>query len=156
MNTAISRMLSDFEHMANQFIGFDSILTRMQSSSFPTLVKYPPCNVVKENDGTYSVELAVAGFKREELEVSISNNELMITGKHEENNESSAEPRYIYRGLSQRNFLRTFPLTENVDVIGATLDDGILRITLKREEPETPPVRKIAIGTSNQQAISAS
>lgn len=155
MNTAISRMLSDFEHMANQFIGFDSILTRMQSPSFPALVKYPPCNVVKEDDGTYSVELAVAGFKQEELEVSVSNNELMVVGKHEEKNESSTNAKYIYRGLSQRDFLRTFPLTENVNVIGATLDNGILKIALKRDEPETPPIRKIAISTPNQPAISA-
>lgn len=145
MNTAISRIMSDFDRLTQQFIGFDTMFDRYTD---PNIAKYPPHNIVKETDGAYSIELAVAGFKREEIDISVSNNELLIRGDHEDNKENgsaAADTKYLYRGLSRRSFLRRFALADGVDVTGATLENGILRVTVKRNAPEVPEVRKIEI-----------
>lgn len=145
MNTVIPRIMSDLDRLTQQFIGFDTIFERFPET---LTTKYPPYNIIKEADGAYSIELAVAGFKREEIDVSISSNELLIRGSHEdtrENGEAAADTKYVYRGLSRRSFLRRFALAENVDVSGASLENGILRVTIKKNTPEVPEIRKIEI-----------
>lgn len=106
---------------------------------------YPPYNVeripaVNGEGETLRITLAVAGFKRDELEVTIADSQLLVRGKQADDKSRN----YLYRGIAARQFTRTFVLAEGIEVKSADLSDGLLAIDLKRHEPERL-VRTIAI-----------
>lgn len=126
------------------FIGVDTMfdmLDRMVDIKSPN---YPPYNIMKIGDNQYVLEMAVAGFRKAEIDVSVANNAIVITGKKE----TETESKYIHRGIGARSFTNTFPLAENVVVKGATMEDGVLQIGLEKVIPEELKPRKIEIGES--------
>lgn len=130
------------------FVGFERIADRVNSASkLAGIQKYPPYNIIKTDENSYIVELAVAGFKKDDIEIELHDGVLTIKGvvqTDEENHE------YLHRGIASRGFERRFTLADTVLVKGADLEQGILTIHLKNVIPEEKKPRKILIGASSQ------
>ena len=126
------------------FVGFDRILDKMHSIN-KNQQNYPPYNIIKADENLYRVEVAVAGFEREELSISVEDGVLVVEGssKRDESPDS-----YIHKGIGTRDFKRTFTLADTVEVIGADLTNGILSVTLENVIPEKKKPRTIEIGGS--------
>jgi len=126
-------------------VGFDRIFERIQAMHQPTdrgTQKYPPYNITKESDTTYIVEMAVAGFTDDSLDIQVKEGILTVEGKVED----STDKEYIHRGIAARAFTRTFTLAETVIVKDAGLENGMLRILLENVIPEEQKPKKIKIG----------
>ena len=126
------------------FIGFDDLFNLLESQPWKaeanTFGTYPPHNVIKIDEDNYTIEFAVAGFKSEDIDLEVMDSVLRITGGKKDERE------YSHKGISSKNFFKTFTLADYVVVTGSTLEDGILSIHLKRELPESKKPRKISIG----------
>jgi molecular chaperone IbpA len=103
---------------------------------------YPPHNIVQLDETNFLIEVAVAGFKQSEIDVELKDNLLTVKG---ERVKEEAEVEYLHKGISNRNFTRTFPLAENVEVRTATVENGILAVKLELVVPEEKKAKKIAI-----------
>jgi len=123
------------------FVGFDHLFNELEHVARHAKDNYPPHNVIKTGESDYLIELAVAGFSRDELTVEVKDRTLTINGEH-----VSKGREYIHRGISTKKFKRTFRLSEHVVVHGADFKDGILAIQLKYVVPEELRPRKIPIG----------
>lgn len=126
-------------------VGFDNIFNELlRLNAQQTNVNYPPYNLVKHNEDKFTIELAVAGFRDSEIEITVENGTLIVKGNQEQSTlDETVE--YVHKGISARQFARTFPLADHVEVLGATLEHGILSITLERRVPEEQKPKKIAI-----------
>ena len=125
----------------SSFVGFDHLFNELEHVTRHAQDHYPPHNILKTGDTDYLIELAVAGFSRDELNVEVKDRTLTVTGEHK-----SKGREYIHRGISTKKFKRTFRLSEHVNVNGADLVDGVLSIELKYVVPEALRPRKIEIG----------
>lgn len=123
------------------FVGFDHMLDELDRAARHANDHYPPHNIVKLGDHDYLIELAVAGFKRDEIEVEVNDRTLSVKGEHVKEGRE-----YIHKGISAKKFHRTFRLSEYVQVHGADIQDGVLAIQLKVVLPEEKRPRKITIG----------
>lgn len=142
MNTLTKFDLTPF-HRAT--VGFDrvfDILDRQFANSVST--SYPPYNIIKESEDSYKVEIAVAGFKEDELDITVKDYVLTVTGE-QKRDEGTEGLTYLHKGISARNFTRTFTLSDHVEVKGATVQNGLLIISLEREVPEEAKPKKIQI-----------
>lgn len=126
------------------FIGFDNVLNKL-SSVAPGQTNYPPYNILKTDENFYQLELAIAGFSRDDLEIEVKDGTLTVSGKKE----NEEDNKYLHKGISTRAFRRTFTLADTIIVNGADLVDGILTIELENVIPEEKKPRKIAIGGSS-------
>jgi molecular chaperone IbpA len=125
-------------------IGFDRIFNDMDRRfSNQNSTNYPPYNVEKINENTYEISIAVTGFNKNEVHVSLEGNHLSIKGERLREEDPSAE--YLYRGLALRDFERVFTLAEHMKVCGAKIKNGILSIQIEREIPESMKPRVINI-----------
>jgi molecular chaperone IbpA len=113
-------------------IGFDSILDElMRVNAQQTNTNYPPYNIVKHSEDAFAIELAVAGFREGDINITLEKNVLTIKGQQTESlDELEKEVEYVHRGISARNFDRVFTLADYVEVIGAKAENGILTIEL--------------------------
>lgn len=138
----------DLPNLANQLhrhsIGFDQMFDQLNRTFANSKANgnYPPHNVVKLDDNHYVIELAVAGFKEDEIDVELKDNVLTVKG---EQTKTDNVIEYLHKGISTGNFVRTFPLAENVEVRAATVTNGILAIALEHVVPEEKKAKKIAI-----------
>ena len=132
----------DFSPLYRSFVGFDRLADLLDSAQAETATGYPPYNIERTGDNEYLIEIAVAGFKPDELDIQAKESVLTITGRKAE---ASGERRFLHRGLAERNFERRFQLAEYVVVTDAKLADGLLQVHLKRELPEALKPRRIAI-----------
>ena len=135
------------------FIGFDRMIDRMRSQT-PGQTNYPPYNIVKTSDDEYELQLAIAGFTYDDLDVELKEGVLTITGDKNFGRSSLPEDttHYIHRGISARNFRRTFTLSDTIVVNGASLENGILTVELEDVIPEEKKPRKIEISGGNNEA----
>ena len=140
------RSTFDFAPFRRSTVGFDRLFDMLENStSGGNGENYPPFDLIKAGDNEYRIELAVAGFKPEEIDITAQQNVLIVTGrKNEETQEEGSN--YIYRGIANRSFERRFALADHIQVTGADLKDGLLSIELVREIPEAMKPRKISIG----------
>lgn len=122
-------------------IGFDQLFQEFDSINKENSNVYPPHNVVKLDEDRFVIELAVAGFAESELDIETIENSLVITGEKSEKDERE----YAHRGISARKFTRRFTLAEHVIVSGASLQNGILSVSLEKQVPEEKKPRKIVI-----------
>lgn len=122
-------------------IGFDQLFQEFDSIQKENTTVYPPHNVVKLTEDSYVIELAVAGFSEPELDIETIENSLVITGEKSDKDERE----YAHKGISARKFTRRFTLAEHVVVSGASLQNGILSISLERQVPEEKKPHKIII-----------
>lgn len=127
-------------------VGFDTIIDELQRVSNQR-DNYPPYNVVKHDDDHFTIEVAVAGFQEGDINITVEKNILTIKGEQaiKVYQEDETQPEYLHRGISSRNFVRTFPLAEHVEVIGAKAENGILMVELERQVPEEQKPKSIAI-----------
>ena len=123
-------------------VGFDNMFDELMRSS-QVNTNYPPYNIVKHSEDTFSIELAVAGFKDGEIAITTERNQLVVKG--EQAIELAEGVEYLHRGISARNFLRTWTLADHVEVTGAKSENGILTISLERKIPEEQKPKTIAI-----------
>jgi molecular chaperone IbpA len=125
-------------------VGFDQLVNEFfNDTSFVNTSGYPPYNISKDKDDIYEITLAVAGFKKEDIDIELEDGTLKITGKSEVLD--SSEKEYLHKGIAERNFVRTFKLAEYVEVKSAKLVDGILRVSLFRNIPDAMKPQKIDI-----------
>lgn len=124
-------------------VGFEDLFREMDKLSLNgSNTAYPPYNIVSVDDDKFLIEVAVAGFAEKDLDITLENGVLTISGNKEDDEES---PTYIHKGIAMRNFTRTFRLATHIEVEGAELKNGLLVVTLKRHVPEELKPKKIAI-----------
>jgi molecular chaperone IbpA len=144
------RSAFDFAPFRRSTVGFDRLFDMLENSSAAgNGENYPPFDLIKAGDNQYRIELAVAGFKPEEIDITAQQNVLIVTGRKNDENEGGKSPGasdYIYRGIANRSFERRFALADHIQVRGADLKDGLLAIELVREIPEAMKPKKIEIG----------
>jgi molecular chaperone IbpA len=125
-------------------IGFDGLVDRLNNiQTINSNSNYPPYNIVKRSAENWSIELAVAGFTREELNIELADGVLTVSAKSEQ--EETEELEYIHRGLAKRAFTRKWTLADDVIVNDASLENGVLCINLERIIPEEKKPRTIEI-----------
>lgn len=135
----------DIPALHRHAIGFDRMFEELNRSfaNSKGSDNYPPYNVIKLNDTHYVVEVAVAGFSEDELDVELKDGVLSVSGEKVKAEGDSAE--YLHKGISARSFLRRFTLAENVEVRAATVKNGVLSVALEHVVPEEKKPKKIAI-----------
>ena len=124
------RSAFDFAPFRRSTVGFDRLFDMLENSTFGQAGEnYPPFDLIKAGDNEYRIELAVAGFKPEELDITAHENVLIVSGrKNEESEQKGAD--YVYRGIANRSFERRFALADHIKVTGASLDNGLLHVDL--------------------------
>lgn len=144
MNRELTLRSLDIPTIHRFGIGFDAMLDELlRSASTQTQSNYPPHNVIKTGEETVLIEVAVAGFDEGEVSVTVENNVLHIVGEQLRAEDASWE--YYHRGLSRRNFKQKFTLAEHVEVVDASVRNGILSVYLERRIPEEKKPKNIAI-----------
>ncbi len=140
------RSAFDFTPYRRSTVGFDRLFDMLENSGLGQAQEnYPPFDLKKTGENDYCIELAVAGFKRDEIDITAQQNVLVVSGSKKEESEDKGSD-YIYRGIANRSFERRFALADHINVKGADLRDGLLAIELVREIPEAMKPRKIDIG----------
>lgn len=137
------------------YVGFDEIAKKLNSAASQAqtvAAKYPPYNLKKIDENKYTIELAVAGFAKQDLEIEIVDDKLIIKGNthagEPAEQDSTGEwtwPQMLHHGLAMRPFTRTFTLSDNVEIRGASLLNGILKIVLEAIIPEHKKPKKVEI-----------
>lgn len=123
-------------------VGFEDLFREMDKLQLnSTNTAYPPYNIVSVDENKFQIEVAVAGFSDQDLDITLENGVLTIAGNKEE--EETRE--FVHKGIAMRNFTRTFRLATHIEVEGADLKNGLLVVTLKRHIPEELKPKKIAI-----------
>ena len=135
--------MTRFTALYPQFVGFDNIfneLERLVDGTAPTRnTSFPPHNIIKLDDNKYVVEMAVAGFGQDEVDVEIHDGTLIVKGEKKD----QAEVDYLYRGIATRSFTKSIRLNDSIEVRGAQFKDGILKIALENIIPEHKKPRKV-------------
>jgi len=132
-------------------VGFDRLLSTLDEAlNIPekVLTSYPPYNIAKISEDRYVIELAVAGFKREEIDITLEDSKLTIQGNAKKDEDGSKT--YYHRGIALRNFTRVFTLADTVVVNSADLVDGMLVVELQNIIPENKKPRKISLGSTQK------
>jgi molecular chaperone IbpA len=137
----------DFSPLFRSTIGFDRLTrlvdaaTRVDSAA----VAYPPYNIETTGEDAYRLTMAVAGFSPAELDITVQENTLLVTGKGAQKEDENG---YLHRGIARRSFERRFSLADHMKVTGASLNNGLLYVDVVREVPEAAKLRTIKIGTT--------
>jgi len=134
----------DFSPLFRSTIGFDH-LKRFADSALDNGPSYPPYNIEVIGENAYRLTMAVAGFSSDELDISVKENALLITGRSKRDDEPN---RFLHHGLARRAFERRFQLADHLKVTGASLENGLLHVDLVREIPEAMKPRKIEIAVA--------
>ena len=137
--------MSLFHNINRYAIGFDHLMDHMvalQNNDVLAGNDYPPYDIVKAGEDKYTIELAVAGFKKDELKINLKDNYLTIEG---ESNSKNSNGEYLHKNIARRSFIKRFSLADNVEVEDATFEDGVLAVSLKHNIPEEQKPKEIAI-----------
>jgi molecular chaperone IbpA len=134
----------DLPALHRHSIGFDRMFEELNRTFANSKDNYPPHNIIQLDDTHFVIEVAVAGFAENEIDVELKENVLIVKGEKEKSPEKEGRE-YLHKGISARNFVRTFPLAENVEVRGATVKNGILAVALELVIPEEEKPKKIQI-----------
>ena len=129
------------------YVGFDQLFTELEKlvgKGQPIQSSFPPHNIIKVEDNKYVVEMAVAGFSKDEIDIQLDEGNLVIRGDKNTKDEAN----YVYRGIAARSFTKSIRLTDTMEVRGAEFKDGILRIGLENIIPDHKKPRKVEIGGS--------
>jgi molecular chaperone IbpA len=137
----------DLSPLYRSLVGFDRLADQLDAAARTEAASgYPPYNIERTGENDYRIEIAVAGFKPDELTVEVKENLLTVTGRKAANDGDAKQ--YLHRGLAERNFERKFQLTDYLIVEDADLSNGLLSIALKRELPEALKPRTVEIKTT--------
>ena len=136
----------DFAPLFRTAIGFDRMARLMDTASSADASSYPPYNIEKTGEDAYRLTMAVAGFSPTELDITVQENTLLVTGNAQKEDEDGGG--YLHRGIARRTFERRFSLADHMKVMGASLNNGLLSVDVVREVPEAAKPRTIKIGTT--------
>ena len=145
-----NKALSIFNQLRPVTVGFDNVFDHfermMDDHNFNEMVRYnyPPYNIVKTGDYTYNIELALAGFNKKDIEINMEDGVLNIKSSVEATKDKD-EDGVIHKGIAKRYFTKSFTIAEDVEVKGAELKDGLLKVSLERIVPEHKKPRTISI-----------
>lgn len=135
----------DFAPLLRSSVGFENLNRLVDLATRDASAEaFPPYNIEKVGQDAYRISMAVAGFSREELELTVQENTLLITGRAVEAEGEKRE--FLHRGIAKRAFERRFQLADTIKVTGASFENGLLNIELVREVPEHKKPRKVEIG----------
>ncbi len=139
-----NNQLTRIDALSRALVGFDQMFDQMERR-FANSVNnnYPPHNILKIAENEYAIQLAVTGFERTEISVTVENNVLIVKG--ESMTTDYAPEQYLHRGLATRDFVKEFPLAEHIEVVGAETKNGMLIVKLVRNIPESAKPRVIDI-----------
>lgn len=139
-----------FTPLYHSTLGFENLFNEVERMLEATTEKtnhsFPPHNIVKVDDYHYVVELAVAGYSKDEIDITVDDGHLIVKGNKDEKNADLADITYLHKGIGLRAFTKTLKIADTVEVRGAEYKDGILRIGLENVIPENKKPRKIEIG----------
>jgi molecular chaperone IbpA len=135
----------DLSPLYRATVGFDRMMNLLDTTARveESAPSYPPYNIEKSGEDTYRISMAVAGFAEEELDITSTQNSLVVSGKKEKAVEKDGK--FLHRGIANRSFQRSFELADHIKVAGAVLENGLLHVDLVREVPETLKPRSIKI-----------
>lgn len=142
MNQLVRFDTNALQQLNRALIGFDRIFDNFENRYQNSTTNYPPYNVLKHDDNNFEVEIAVAGFDKEDISIEVDQDQLIIKGQRTKADDAS---KYLHRGLAARDFERVFTLAEYMEVGDAELTNGILSVKLTRIIPEALKPRLIAI-----------
>lgn len=151
-DTMLHPQFKDFDKF---FVGFDdqfNRLAKMHDDLTKNIPNYPPYNIKKTEENKYQIEMAVAGFSKHELEIEFADDKLIVKGKASEDN---TKTEWLHRGIAARNFTHTFALNEQVEIKGAELVNGMLKIILERLIPEHKKPQKIDIAEKGETSVTS-
>ncbi|ARS27094.1 Hsp20 family protein [Sphingomonas sp. KC8] len=134
----------DFAPLLRSSIGFENLNRLVDFATRGESDAYPPYNIEKIGDGAYRISMAVAGFSRDELDLTVQENVLIVIGRTGDGSENGARE-FLHRGIAKRAFERRFQLADTIRVTNAGYENGLLNIELIREVPEHKKPRRIAI-----------
>ena len=148
-----NKAISIFNQLRPLSVGFDDVFDHFESMfnhqyDSINVPNYPPYNIVKTGDYTYDLELALAGFSKKDIDVAYNDGMLTVKSNHEAESKTEQEDingGILHRGISKRFFSKTFTIADDVEIKGAELKDGLLRVTLERIIPENKKPRSITI-----------
>ena len=143
----MTTLLTDIRRFDPFFVGFDQLFDRLASFDAKETLRpanYPPYNIVKKDEYKYEIELAVAGISAKDITIEHNPETGVLTV---EGSKGGTEDNYLHKGIAERNFVRTWTLADNVEVTGADLNDGLLKVELERVVPEAKRPKTIKIGT---------
>ena len=141
-----NKALSIFNQLRPLSVGFDDVFNHFESMIDYDMVNvsnYPPYNIVKTGDNKYDVEVALAGFNKKDINVSVENGMLTIESKEDKTKDKDGE--VIHKGISKRYFKKSFTISDDVEVKGAELKDGMLRVSMEKIIPESKKLKTIDI-----------
>ncbi len=146
MNNAL-----DFSPLFRSTVGFDRLSRMLEASALADNGGYPPYNIVQYDENHYKITMAVAGFSQDDLEITSKENQLIVSGRSSrtENEENAV---YLHRGIAERAFERRFQLADHIKILDASMENGLLTVSLEREVPEQMKPRKIEIKTQGGKA----
>ncbi len=139
----------DFSPLYRTMVGFDRMANLIDTAQrLDGAQGYPPYNIEQVDENSYAIEIAVAGFAEDDLDIEMKEGQLTVVGKR--TSSDGEQRKFLHQGIAERGFIRRFQLADHVFVTDAKLEHGLLRISLLRELPEAMKPRKIAIGASQQ------
>ena len=139
-----NKALSIFNQLRPLSVGFDDMFDHFESMFDIPTVNYPPYNLVKTGTHKFDIEIALAGFNKKDIEVTSENNMLTIESKNEvDKKDKNGE--VIHKGISQRYFKRSFTIADDVEVKGAELKDGLLKVSMEKIIPDAKKLKSIDI-----------
>jgi molecular chaperone IbpA len=144
----MNKSLSIFNQLRPFTVGYDNVFDRFETMFdndhfFTQTGNYPPYNIVKTGDYTYDIELALAGFGKKDIEVNFADTQLQIRSIKDANEEDKEG--VLHKGISKRQFSRTFTIADDVEIKGAELKDGLLKVSLEKIIPDNKKPRTIKI-----------
>jgi len=138
----------DTSNLDRYIVGLDNVMKKMADGAAlaanTALSNFPPYNIKKIEDNKYLIEMAVAGFGKQDLELTLENNKLLIKGNTTASTDDKEKSQYLYQGIAARPFTRAFTLADNVEINNAELINGMLRVWLDCLVPQ-PNVKKIDV-----------
>ena len=137
-------LIDNFNQLTPYAVGFDRMFDNLSRyvDNNATSTGYPPYNIRKEGDYNYVIEMALAGFAREDLEIEVADGVLTIRSVKEKSDDDVSN---IYRGISYRKFVRKFTIADDIVVNGAKMENGMLSVDLERVVPEEKKPRLIEV-----------
>ena len=127
-------------------VGFDNLFNEFERLHTQSNSQgYPPYNISKDGDDLYSITLAIAGFKKSEIDVELEDGNLLITGTVKSEDSAKDDIEYLHKGIAERDFVRSFKLAEYVEVKSVKLEDGLLKVELFRNVPDALKPQKIKV-----------
>lgn len=148
-----------FSNLEKHFVGFDSLFKKLNEASetvMKSIPNYPPYNVVKVDDNKYVIELAVAGFGKQNLEITTQDGTLTISGHTnvDDLTNEGLNNQYLYKGIADRNFTRKFSIADTVEIKNAELINGMLKVWLENIIPDHKKPKKIEVADGQTSSTS--